>query len=205
MVQLPSLRTGRRGAALLAGAPFLAKTGASAQTAAPLPSWRDTPRRRALLEFITTVTTEGGPDFVPPPERIAVFDNDGTLWVEAPAYTQATFLVDRLRALAPANPAWQQDPMFRAALAGDMHAVAAGGMEGLARLGGAAARNAFGGLRDQASQAVSSVSAAFGPTTFQIAQQPGEAPVLWVETLENFPFGGRQGACSGERVVALPY
>lgn len=138
MAQLPSLRTGRRGAALLAGAPFLARTGASAQTAAPLPSWRDTPRRRALLDFVTAVTTEGGPDFVPPPERIAVFDNDGTLWVEAPAYTQATFLFDRLRALAPANPAWQQDPMFRAALAGDMHAVAAGGMEGLARLGGAA-------------------------------------------------------------------
>lgn len=115
---------------------------AQAQTQAqadPLPSWRDGPRRRALLDFIAAVATEGSPDFVPPAERIAVFDNDGTLWVEAPAYTQAIFLLDRLRARAPENPAWQQDPLLRAALAGDMRRVSAGGMEGILRIAGAAA------------------------------------------------------------------
>lgn len=104
----------------------------------PLPSWRDTPRRAALFDFITAVTTAGSPDFVPPAGRIAVFDNDGTLWVEQPAYTQLAFILDRIRALAPANPGWQQDPVFRAAIAGDMQGVAAGGSEALLRLGGAA-------------------------------------------------------------------
>jgi phosphoglycolate phosphatase-like HAD superfamily hydrolase len=104
----------------------------------PLPSWRDSPRRRALLDFVAAVTTEGSPDFVRPSERIAVFDNDGTLWVEQPAYTQLLFILDRIRALAPANPAWQQDPVLRAAIAGDMAAVMAGGAEGLLRLAGAA-------------------------------------------------------------------
>ncbi len=114
---------------------------AMAQTAAPaaaLPSWRDGAARRAILDFVTAVTTERGPDFVPPAQRIAVFDNDGTLWVEQPAYTQLLFILDRIRALAPANPAWQQDPVLGAAIAGDMAAVTAGGTEGLLRLAGAA-------------------------------------------------------------------
>jgi len=111
---------------------------AMAQPAAPLPGWRDGAARRAILDFVTAVTTEGGPDFVPPAQRIAVFDNDGTLWVEQPAYTQLLFILDRIRALAPANPAWQQDPVLRAAIAGDMAAVMAGGTEGLLRLAGAA-------------------------------------------------------------------
>lgn len=104
----------------------------------PLPSWRDTPRRRALLDFVVAVTTEGSPDFVRPAERIAVFDNDGTLWVEMPAPTQVIFLLDRVRALAPQNPAWQQEPLFRAAIAGDLRGLAAGGVEGILTLAGAA-------------------------------------------------------------------
>jgi phosphoserine phosphatase len=126
-------------AASLGGVLLLnASTHALAQATDPLPSWRDGPRRRALLEFVGAVTTAGSPDFVAPAERIAVFDNDGTLWVEQPAYTQLFFILDRIRALAPRNPDWQQDPVFRAAIAGDMRAVAAGGTEGLLKLAGAA-------------------------------------------------------------------
>ena len=104
----------------------------------PLPSWREGPRRRAILDFVAAVTTPGGADFVPPAERIAVFDNDGTLWVEQPLYTQLIFTLDRLRALAPAHPAWAQDPLLRAAIAGDMPGVMAGGAEGILRLAGLA-------------------------------------------------------------------
>jgi phosphoserine phosphatase len=111
---------------------------ALAQGADPLPSWRDGPRKRALLDFVASVTREGSAGYVPPAERIAVFDNDGALWVEQPAYPQLIFMLDRIRALAPQNPAWQQDAVFRAAIAGDMHGVMAGGSEGLMRLGGAA-------------------------------------------------------------------
>ena len=104
----------------------------------PLPSWRDSPRRRALLDFVTAVTTAGSPDFVRPSERIAVFDNDGTLWVEQPVPTQLPFILDRMRALAPQNPAWMQDPLLRASIAGDATTVLASGTEGLLRLAGAA-------------------------------------------------------------------
>ena len=123
----------RRSLAALGLAPTLAR----AQTD-PLPSWRDSPRRRALLDFVAATTTPGSADFVPPSERIAVFDNDGTLWVEQPAYTQLTFILDRIRALAPANPAWQQDPVLRAAIAGDMAALGAAGTAGVIKLAGAA-------------------------------------------------------------------
>jgi phosphoserine phosphatase len=135
-----AMTTTRRGiVAGLSGILLLDATRlAFGQAADPLPSWRDGPRRRALLDFVAAVTTEGNPNFVPPAERIAVFDNDGTLWVEQPAYPQLFFILDRIRALAPANPAWQQDALFRAAIAGDMRAVAAGGMEGLLTLAGAA-------------------------------------------------------------------
>jgi hypothetical protein len=78
---------------------------AAAQTTDPLPSWRDSPRKQALLDFVAAVSTEGGPHFVRPSERIAVFDNDGTLWVEQPMPTQVFFVIDRLRAPAPQNPA----------------------------------------------------------------------------------------------------
>jgi phosphoserine phosphatase len=111
---------------------------ALAQGADPLPSWREGPRKRALLDFVATVRREGGSGYVPPAERIAVFDNDGTLWVEQPAYPQLIFILDRIRALAPQNPAWQQDAVFRAAIAGDLHGAMAGGNEGLMRLAGAA-------------------------------------------------------------------
>ncbi|MCA3362150.1 MAG: haloacid dehalogenase-like hydrolase [Roseomonas sp.] len=118
---------------------LLALPGAGqAQGADPLPSWREGPRKRVLLAFVATVTREGGSGYVPPAERIAVFDNDGTLCVEQPAYPQLIFILDRIRALAPQNPTWQQDAVLRAAIAGDLHGAMAGGHEGLMRLAGAA-------------------------------------------------------------------
>src|SRR5262245_57930276 len=73
---------------------------------AELPSWNEGPSRRAILEFVARVTAAGSPDFVPPNERISVFDNDGTLWSEQPIYTQLAFALDRIRALAPQHPEW---------------------------------------------------------------------------------------------------
>jgi phosphoserine phosphatase len=135
----PGRRLGRRAAAVLLGlAPLLPSAARPQAGADPLPSWIDGAPKRALLDFVAAVTAEGGPDFVRPPERIAVFDNDGTLWVEQPAYTQLLFILDRIRALAPRNPAWQEDPVFRAAIAGDLRAAAAGGTAGLLRLAGTA-------------------------------------------------------------------
>src|SRR5262245_43596053 len=74
----------------------------------PLPSWNDGPVKAAIHRFVSRVTQTGGPDFVPPAERIAVFDNDGTLWTEQPVYVQAAFVVDRIKALAPQHPEWKE-------------------------------------------------------------------------------------------------
>jgi hypothetical protein len=78
-------------------------TGALAQTD-PLPSWNDGAVKKSIADFVTRVTTQGGPDFVAVPERIAVFDNDGTLWTEQPYYFQLAFALDRIKAMAPQHP-----------------------------------------------------------------------------------------------------
>jgi phosphoglycolate phosphatase-like HAD superfamily hydrolase len=105
---------------------------ASAQDAAdPLPSWNDTASRKAIVEFVTKVTREGGPEFVPVSERIATFDNDGTLWAEQPVYVQAAFALDRVKALAAQHPEWKQTQPFKGVLEGDTKAVAATGEKGL--------------------------------------------------------------------------
>lgn len=124
-------------ASLLAAA--VAAGAARAQSGAdPLPSWREGPHKRALLDFVATVTTEGNRGFVASADRIAAFDNDGTLWVEQPMYTQLIFVLDRVKALAPQHPEWQQDTVLRAAVARDLQALATSGMEGLVKLAGAA-------------------------------------------------------------------
>src|SRR5690349_16636320 len=74
----------------------------------PLPSWNDGPARSAILDFVAAVTREGSPDYVPPAERIATFDNDGTLWCEQPLYVQLLFAIDRIEALAPMHPEWRE-------------------------------------------------------------------------------------------------
>ena len=102
--------------------------------AEPLPSWNDGPARQAIVGFVERVTKEGGPDFVPPPERIAVFDNDGTLWSEQPMYVQLAFALDRVKALAPQHPEWKAKEPFAAVLRGDLASVAASGEHGLVEL-----------------------------------------------------------------------
>jgi phosphoserine phosphatase len=106
----------------------------SAARADVLPSWSDGPAKQAITTFVTDVTNVSGRDFVPPAQRIAVFDNDGTLWVEQPMYTQLAFVLDRLKALAPDHPEWKDQQPFKAALEGDMKALGEAGNEGLMQL-----------------------------------------------------------------------
>jgi hypothetical protein len=85
---------------------------AVARAADPLRSWNDGASKRAILAFVDTVTKAGSPGFVPEPERIAVFDNDGTLWAEQPMYVQLFFALDRVKALAPQHPEWKTTEPF---------------------------------------------------------------------------------------------
>lgn len=100
----------------------------------PLSSWNDGPARKAITDFVAKVTREGGPDYVAPAARIAVFDNDGTLWAEQPAYFQLLFAMDRVKALAPQHPEWKDKQPFKAVLEGDMKALAESGAHGVAEL-----------------------------------------------------------------------
>lgn len=120
----------RRRFVMTVAASALAATSASAQTD-PLPSWNDGPVKQAILDFVKRVTVEGAADFVPIPERIAVFDNDGTLWSEQPIYFQFAFAVDRVKALAPEHPEWKTEEPFKSLLAGDLKGLAASGEKGL--------------------------------------------------------------------------
>jgi phosphoserine phosphatase len=97
---------------------------AAAQADDPLPSWNDGPAKQAIVEFVEAVTTEGAADFVPPADRIATFDQDGTLWVEHPLYAQAMFALDRVVELAPEHPEWKTKEPFKAVLTGDREAMA---------------------------------------------------------------------------------
>jgi phosphoserine phosphatase len=97
----------------------------------PLPSWREGPAKQAIMAFVAGVTRPGAPTFVPPAERIAVFDNDGTLWAEQPIYFQFLFALDRVKALAPQHPEWRTTQPFKAALEGDLATLAAGGVPAL--------------------------------------------------------------------------
>ncbi|WP_422001071.1 HAD family hydrolase [Reyranella sp.] len=100
----------------------------------PLPSWNDGAAKRSLLDFVARTTAPGGADFVAAPERIAVFDNDGTLWTEQPFYFQAAFAIDQAKAMAPQHPEWKDREPFRSVLAGDMAGLAATGEKGLLEL-----------------------------------------------------------------------
>lgn len=95
-----------------------------------LPSWNDGPTKRAILDFIARTTSPGGRDWVPVPERIACFDNDGTLWTEQPIYFQIAFAFDRVKALAPRHPEWRTQEPFKSVLADDRAALAALGEKG---------------------------------------------------------------------------
>ena len=100
----------------------------------PLPSWNDTAPKRAIMAFVERVTHQGSPDFVPGPERIATFDNDGTLWSEQPMYFQFLFAIDRVKVLAPAHQEWQTEEPFASLLKGDIKSALAGGDPALNRI-----------------------------------------------------------------------
>jgi hypothetical protein len=97
------------------------------RAADPLSSWKDTAPRKAIVAFLEKVTTPGSADFIPAAERIAVFDNDGTLWAEQPMYFQLAFALDRVKALAPQHPEWKTKEPFASLLKGDLKGALAGG------------------------------------------------------------------------------
>ena len=97
----------------------------------PLPSWNNSAPKKAIMAFVERVTKEGSFEFVRPEERIATFDNDGTLWAEQPIYFQFAFAIDRVKALAPQHPEWKTKEPFASFLRGDMKAALAGGEKGL--------------------------------------------------------------------------
>ncbi|SBW02898.1 Nonspecific acid phosphatase [uncultured delta proteobacterium] len=105
---------------------------------AAMPSWNDTAAKEAILAFVRGATTPGSADFVPPSERIAVFDNDGTLWAEQPMYAQVFFMVDRIRDLAPGHPEWRKQEPFASVLQGDLKSALSGGDKAVFALGMAA-------------------------------------------------------------------
>jgi phosphoserine phosphatase len=100
----------------------------------PLPSWNDGIAKQSIVDFVTAVTREGSPDFVPLPQRVATFDNDGTLWCEQPFPVQLFFVLDRVKAMAPMHPEWKEKQPFKAVLEGDMKALAASGERGLVEM-----------------------------------------------------------------------
>ena len=118
--------------AFLAAVAFTSTT--IARAADPLPSWNDGPAKQSIITFVEKVTKPGSPDFVPAPERIAVFDNDGTLWSEQPAPVQFYFVADRVKALAPQHPEWKTKEPFASLLKGDVKGALEGGDHGLMEL-----------------------------------------------------------------------
>ena len=122
------------GAALRLSAGALLCLVLAAAQAESLPSWNDSESRNRIVSFVEAVTDPGSADFVPAPERIAVFDNVGTLWSEKPVYFQLLFAIDRVRALASEHPEWRERQPFRAALEGDLRALAEAGELGLLEL-----------------------------------------------------------------------
>jgi hypothetical protein len=125
--------TGRRRLLLLA-AVGLCPLLVWAQGRDPLPSWNNGPAKTAISGFVARVTTEGAKDYLPPSERIATFDNDGTLWTEQPVYVQFAFALDRVKALAPQHPEWKTEQPFRAVIEGDRKTLVAGGEAGLMKI-----------------------------------------------------------------------
>ena len=133
---IPTRRSHLLGTAFLAAHGLLAAllllpTLALAQATDALPSWNDTAPKQAIVRFVERVTKQGSPDFVPPAERIATFDNDGTLWCEKPVPVQGAFALDRIKALAPQHPEWKETQPFKAVLQGDPEALLAFGEKGI--------------------------------------------------------------------------
>jgi hypothetical protein len=123
--------------AALPALPALILPSATAQAAAasdPLPSWNNTETRKAIVAFVDRVTKPGSPDFVPEAERVATFDNDGTLWAEQPMYFQFLFALDRVKILAPRHPEWKDQEPFASLIKGDVRRALAGGEPAVAAI-----------------------------------------------------------------------
>ena len=99
-----------------------------------LSSWNEGAAKKAITDFVARVTKQGSPDFVLPGERIATFDNDGTLWAEQPMYVQMAFVLDRVKELTPKHPEWKNNQPFKSVLEGDFKALAAQGEQGVFQL-----------------------------------------------------------------------
>jgi len=106
----------------------------AAQAKDPLPSWNDGAAKKSITDFVAKITTEGSSDLVPPEERIATFDNDGTLWCEQPLYFQLLFALDRVKALAPQHPEWRTKEPFASLLKGDVKGALAGGEHAMLKI-----------------------------------------------------------------------
>jgi phosphoglycolate phosphatase-like HAD superfamily hydrolase len=115
----------------------LAFTAAISHAADPLPSWNNGKASQSIVDFVEKVTKPGSPDFVPAAERIATFDNDGTLWAEQPMYFQILFAFDRVKVLAPQHPEWKDKEPFASLLKGDLKGALAGGEKALMEIVGA--------------------------------------------------------------------
>jgi phosphoglycolate phosphatase-like HAD superfamily hydrolase len=119
-------------AAAFACAVLLTSTAARAND--PLPSWNEGAAKKSIIEFVAKVTKPGSQDFVPPAERIATFDNDGTLWAEQPIYVQFAFALDRVKAIAAQHPEWKDKEPFASLLKGDLKSALAGGEPALVQI-----------------------------------------------------------------------
>ncbi|MFC5755640.1 HAD family hydrolase [Rhizobium sp. GCM10022189] len=135
-----TLRMTRR--TFVKGPPLVAASLATGATDLPaaaqdrvLPSWNDTAARQRIIDFIKATTTDGGEGYVAPADRIAIFDNDGTLWSEQPFYIQLGFMLDRVKTLAPEHPEWKTKEPFASILAGDLKGLAKGGEKGIVEVG----------------------------------------------------------------------
>ena len=109
-------------------------SGADQSQSDPLPSWNDGDTKQGIIDYVQSVTREGSPDFIPAADRIATFDNDGTLWSEQPLYFQLFFVIDRVKALAPDHPEWADEQPFKAILENDMGSLKEQGMHAVLEL-----------------------------------------------------------------------
>ena len=154
----------------------LSATSSVAQSADPLPSWNDGKAKQAIVDFVANVTKAGSPGFVPIAERIATFDNDGTLWAEQPMYFQLLFGIDRVKELAPQHPEWNNQEPFKSVLAGDLKAAFAGGAKSLVEILGAGTTNI---TPDEFDQIVKKwIATAKHPTTGRLYTEMVYQPML---------------------------
>jgi phosphoglycolate phosphatase-like HAD superfamily hydrolase len=142
----------------------------------PLPSWNDGKTKQAILTFVSTVTKQGSAEFVPAADRIATFDNDGTLWAEQPTYFQLLFAIDRVKELAPQHPEWKEQEPFKFVLAGDLKAAFAGGHQALIDIVGTGTTNMTPEEFDRIAKAW--IATAKHPTTGRLYSEMVYQPML---------------------------